>query len=277
MKNFLRFLSIAILCPVMCAPGKPVGKPGQSGPVNGGFKSLAPLESRGSTDLHLVADDYTSGNWASRFGGYTATLTGAVTKQLTGQFPGRAELTGFTVSNAFKIAAAAAHTVQTNDTITYEWIVKTPTAFTASKAIGGYLSAGTTQIFNIGFYNSGTGNLESAVYNTAVAIYLGSTAGAAWNPTGKYNLFTLVMDIAAPRYEVYINGTSVFEDTSTTGTLSPTNTDFGIGARWSVAASAFQSPWDEGGTIVEVMRHREALADATVSARAAAFNAAKGY
>lgn len=279
MRSLLRFLSIAILCPVMCAPGKPVGKPGQSGPVNGGIKQLAPLPSLGTTDLHLVADDWSgTGNWSSRFGGYTATVTGSPTKIVSTQFPGRFEIGSLTTTAAFYLAAAAAHTVQTNDTITYEWIVKTPTAVTTTKAVGGYLSVGTTQIFNIGYINSVGGNMESAVYDNAAAIYLGSSVAGAWQMTGKHNLFTVVMDIAAPRYEVYINGASVFEDTTTSGgTLSPTNTNFGIGARYHGPSGTFQNAMDEGATILEVMRHREALSDSVVASRAAAFNALKGY
>lgn len=232
----------------------------------------------GTTDLHLVADDWSgSGNWASRVGGFTATVTGAPTRAATTQFPGRYEIGGFTDTAAFRLPANAAHTVQNSDTVTYEWIIKTPTAVTAAKAIGGYIAAGGAQYFNIGYINSVAGNIESAVYNSAVAIYLGGSFASVWQMTSKYNLFTLVIDTVSPRYEGYINGTSVFTDTTTTGTMTPTNSDFGIGARWSTPGSAFQSAMTEGCTIMEVVRHREALSDATVAARAVAFNALKGY
>lgn len=248
---------------------------GVASSVPGGMPTLAVTD---TTDLHLVADDWSgSGNWASRLGGYTATVTGAPTRSATTQFPGRYEIGGFTTTAAFRLPANAAHTVQTNDTITYEWIVKTPTAVAAAKTIGGYLSAGVTQVFNMGYVSTITGNMESILYNTAVSPYLGSVAGAAWQMTAKYNLFSLVMAIAAPRYEVYINGVSVLADTSTSGVLSPTNTDFGIGARWSGASASFQNAWDSNGTIMEIMRHRTAFSAATVAARAATFNTLKGY
>lgn len=249
---------------------------GVASSVPGGMPVLA---ATGTSDLHLVADDWSgSGNWASRLGGYTATVTGAPTRSATTQFPGRYEIGGFTTTAAFRLPANAAHTVQTNDTITYEWIIKTPSSFSTLQTFGGYVSTGASQIFNIGYISSAGGNLESAVYNSAVAVYLG-TAGiaGAWQMGAKYNLFSLVMDIAAPRYEVYINGASVFTDTTTAGSLSPTNTDFGIGARWSAPAAGFQNPLSLGATVMEVMRHREAFSDATVAARAATFNTLKGY
>lgn len=269
----------AIFAAILAVSGSAcVGKAGHGCRGGSPAAGLAVLPDVASTDLHLVADDWSgSGNWASRVGGYTATVTGSPAKSLAVQFPGRYEIGSLTTSAAFYLAANAAHTVQTNDTITYEWIVKTPTAVTTTKAVGGYVSVGATQIFNIGYVNSLAGNLESAVYNSAGSIYLGNTAAAAWQMTSRYNFYTVVMDIAAPRYEVYINGASVFEDTTTSGTLSPTNTNFGIGARYHGPSGTFQNALDEGGTILEVVRHREAFSDSTVAARAAQFNTLKGY
>jgi len=235
---------------------------------------LAVLTNLGSADLHLVADDYTSGNWASRLGGYTAVLTGSVTKQISG-LPGRYELTGFTTANAFKIAANAAHTLQAADTITYEVIVKTPSSFTVLGTVMGYVDTTAINIFNGAYLMSAGGNGECAQYNTVGAFYLGNVIGAMWNMSGKYNLVTIVWDVAAPRREVYVNGTSVGLVNTVSGTLSPQNTDLGIGARWSAAAAAFQNAWD--GKIVEIMRHRIAMDASTVAARCAAFNAVKGY
>lgn len=235
---------------------------------------LNPLTDAGTADLHLVADDYTSGNWASRFGGYTAVLTGSVTKQISG-LPGRYELTGFTTANAFKIAANAAHTLQAADTITYEFIVKTPVTFTASTAVSGYVDTTAVNIYNLAYLTNAGGNGEFAQYNTVGGVYLGGTVATSWNVADKYNLVTVVWDVAAPRREVYVNGTSVGLANTVSGTLSPQNTDLGIGARWSAAASAFQNAWD--GKIVEIMRHRSAFNGATVTARAAQFNALKGY
>ena len=234
---------------------------------------LNPLTDAGTADLHLVADDYTSGNWASRFGGYTAVLTGSVTKQISG-LPGRYELTGFTAANAFKIAANAAHTLQAADTITYEFIVKTPVTFTAITAVAGYVDTTAVNICNLAYLTNSGGNGEFAQYNTVGGTYLGGTV-AAWNVADKYNLVTVVWDVAAPRREVYVNGTSVGLANTVSGTLSPQNTDLGIGARWSAAAAAFQNAWD--GKIVEIMRHRSAFNGATVTARATQFNALKGY
>ena len=251
-----------------------IGGVGVSRSAGGG---LTPLPVTGTTDLHLVADDWSgSGNWASRYGGYTATVTGTPTKGSSAQFPGRSEVTGITTANYFKIAAAAAHTVQLTDTITYELIVKTPTTWTASATPFGYFSTGATQILNAAYLNNSSGDGESAVYDSlATSRYLGSTFVAGYQMSAKYNLITLVMDIAAPRWEFYINGVSIFTDTATTATLLPTNTPLGIGGRWNQNSGVMQAPWE--GAIVEVMRHREAFSDATVAARAATFNTLKGY
>lgn len=253
-----------------------VGKAGHGCRGGAPATALAVLPDVASTDLHLVADDYTSGNWASRVGGYTATLTGTVTKGFTSQFPGRAELTGFTSSNYFVIASAAAHTIQSNETTTYELIVKTPATFVSVGTPWGYFSTGATQIFNAGYLNNSSGDGESAVYDSlATSRYLGSTFSAGYQMSAKYNLITLVMNVAAPRWEFYINGSTVFTDTTTTATLAPTTSALGIGGRWNNNSSAMQAPWE--GAIVEVMRHREAFDDATVASRAAQFNALKGY
>lgn len=238
---------------------------------------LQPLPDLGTTDLHLVADDWSgTGNWASRVGGFTATVTGTPAKGLTSQFVGRSEITGFTSANYFKMAANAAHTIQLADTITYEVIVKTPATWTASATPFGYFSVGATQILNAAYLNNSSGDGESAIYDSvATARYLGSTFVAGYNVAAKYNLVTLVINVAAPRWEFYINGSTIFTDTTTAGILLPTDTPFGIGGRWNQNSVVMQQPWE--GSIVEVVRHREALDDATVASRAAAFNAAKGY
>lgn len=272
------FVLVLLCTPAMCAPGKGVGVPGQSGKCGGAAPAvLAPLPDLGTTDLHLVADDWSgSGNWASRVGGFTATVAGTPTKGLTSQFPGRSEIAGLTSANYFTLASNAAHTIQLTDTITYEVIVKTPTTWTSAGTPFGYFSTGATQIFNAAYLNNASGDGESAVYdNLATSRYLGSVFAAGYQMSAKYNLVTLVMNVAAPRWEFYINGSTVFTDTTTTATMSPTNTPFGIGGRWNQNSVVMQAPWE--GSIVEIVRHREALDDATVASRAAAFNAAKGY
>lgn len=271
---------INVLLSFLVAVGAGYGKPGYTGKVAGAKLSTGlPVGTcSGTCDLQFVADDWSgSGNWSARVGGWTATVTGAPTKQATSQFPGRSEIAGCTTTNAFRIAANAAHTVQLTDSISYEWVIKTPSAVTTLKSVGGYIAAGTAQIFNPGYINSVGGNIESAVYNSAIAIYLGSTAASAWKMPLKYNIFHLVMDVAAPRYEVYVNGVSVFEDTSTSGTMVPTNSDFGICARWNSPSATFQNAMTEGATTVEITRYRQAWSDADVAARAATFNAVKGY
>lgn len=272
-----------ILATLLLAVGAGYGKPGLTGKVAGGrvstTQTLAVQPCSGPCDLQFVADDWSgSGNWASRVGSWTATVTGTPTKQATTQFTARSEITGFTDTSAFRLAAKAAHTIQNSDAVSYEWIVKTPSAVTTTKALGGYVSTSNTQIFNMSFINSLGGNLESAVYNNAVGVFMGTANTAtAWQMPSRYNMFTVVVDTTAPRYEVYINGASVFESATTNGTMTPTNTDFGIGARWNGGFSAFGSACDEGCTLVEFTRYRAAFVDGTVAVRAATFNTVKGY
>lgn len=239
---------------------------------------LQPLPTLATTDLHLVADDWSgTGDWTSRSGGYTATVSGTPTKAATTQFPGRSEISGFASAVGFRLAGTTAHCIRAGDTITYEAIVKTPGTVSVVQSWVGWLTATATQIFNMNTLNNVNGSFESILYNTAIANYLGGTLGAgSYQMPSRYNLMTVVVDIATPRYEVYVNGVSLLTDTTVgAGSLANEAVIVGIGGLWRADFSALDQVWT--GTIMEIMRHREALDDATVASRAAAFNAAKGY
>lgn len=255
--------------------------PGHAGHAGRSCKpatGMQPLPTLGTTDLHLVADDWSgTGDWTSRAGGYTATVSGTPTKSATTQFPGRSEISGFGGAVGFRLAGSTAHCIRTGDTITYEAIVKTPATVPASMSWVGWRTATATQIFNMNLLNNVNGSFESILYDTAIANYLGGNLGiGSYQMPSLYNMVTVVVDIATPRYEVYVNGVSLLTDTTVgAGALANEAVIVGIGGQWRADFSTLDQVWT--GTIVEIMRHREALDDATVSARAAAFNVAKGY
>lgn len=260
---------------------------GFKAPITGGFTSgpfdrsrgpvrtpppttLTVLPELGTTDLHLVADDYTSGNWASRVGGFTATLSGTVTKQATSRFSGRYELTGFSANNAFSLAADAAHTYNTT-ALTYEIIVKLSLAGSAYCAVG-FTAA--TQGHMIRPNNVVTATNVCTVTNSAGGTYQGVSSSTLSTQTTKYSMITVVLDPVTPIARYGINGNATSQTSATvTGSLNTTPHGLGIGALWNGAT--FSSPWSS--TIVEIIRHREALSTSTITSRAAQFNALKGY
>lgn len=242
---------------------------------------LAVLTNLGTADLHLVADDYTSGDWASRLGGFTATLVGsAPTKNPASgsTLPGRSELTGFTTTNCFTLAADAAHTMDGASTITYECVVKAPASGGGVVCIG--YGGGTTpnnQGFVLGGnFTSLTGNMR--VFSTTTGgTYLGDPALAStWTAVSRYHMMTVVVNIAAPSFIIYQNGTAIGTYTTPSGSLLTTPHGLGIGVFLDTGGGK-SSAWGNSGAIVEIMRHRVAMDASTVAARCAAFNLVRGY
>lgn len=244
---------------------------GAGSPTTGVASTLLVLPELGSTDLHLVADDYTSGDWVSRVGGFTATLSGTVTKQSSSQFTGRSELTGFSTSNAFSLATNAAHTYTSSQALTYEIVAKNTFAGASYTALG-FTAA--TQGHYIQPNNVVSLTNVARVINNAAGNYQLVSAGAVNPQSAKYTMITVVFDPVTPIIRYAVNGNSTAQTSATvTGTLDTTAHGLGIGALWN--GSVFTSPWN--GPIVEIIRHRVALTTTEITQRVALFNNLKGY
>lgn len=227
---------------------------------------LSVLPEIASTDLHFVADDYSgSGNWTSRdSNAWTATVHGSLTRQATSQFVGRKELTGFSALNYFTLASNSAHSA--NGDLTYELVLLIPTPpanyqfIVSSGTI--YTDPGAVQIY----HNINTSQKLCGVTNSTGASNPNSAIGAG--NTTKYVLLTFTNTQGTNKMIGYENG-SATGNTATLGTYASNSLILSIGTL--AGLYPFQ------GSIVEIVRHQSALDATTVAARAAQFNALKGY
>lgn len=254
-----------------------------------GLSKLAVLPALGTTDIHLVGDDYVPGQlWNSRVGAKVAGAYGPLGDTPLARnsgLPGRRELYNFynngTNTSAMYLETDGSHVLVASDQITYEQIVRVPNTYVVENYSIGLCTGGagnppSTQIVNVASAIDATGGIASLCTNNAAGIYSGSLAGSI-APAGQYALFTTVINNAAGTWKFFLNGTlTAVQSGSVTGTLQALAPGrLGIGGRWDQANSNFTLYW--GGSIVEVMRHREALSDATVATRAAPFNLVRGY
>lgn len=238
------------------------------GPSLRSRRGLAVLSNLPQTVWHLIGDNYTSGNWTSSVGSDIATVVSSPTKVASTTFKGRSSIS-VAGGSGFHIADGS---VTGSTAVTYE-IILDDYGSVNSQFILGKTDASIVQISNI-LYKSAATTRESALYNNAAAIYLGSAGFVVTNVDNKPVFYTIVIDVAAPSYKVYQNGVLVFTDTTTSGTLgTPGALRLGIGFRWnqSVASSPFT------GKFLEIAKHNIALDDATVASRCAQFNSLKGY
>lgn len=265
-------LVFILSCTAFCGANVAPGKPGVKGRGGTGTNSLQTLPCTGTCDLQLVADDWSgSGAWSSRVGGWSATLTGSLTKA-SSKFAGRSEISGFSSGNYFSLAANAAHTIQTNEATTYEFLVKTPAVFTAAGNVVGYNNGATLPIMSLGWLTSAGGNYENTIYNNVGGAHITTISSNSLNRTSEYYLLTVTIDLTAPRLEQYVNGTPTHNATTVFGTLasSPASA-LGIGIR----AVSLNNIW--GGAIVEIVRHKSVLSSAQILSRSTNFNKLKGY
>jgi hypothetical protein len=201
----------------------------------------------GTTDLHLVAEDWTPGSdWVSRVGGFTASLNGALTKQVEGGIE-RDGVTGFSSSNYFSLAANAAHEFTTSSRLTYEFVIR-------GGAAGGNLFGRYAAPF-AGSYDISAFSASAAlgIYNDDGTAFYAVAVGATALVDDSYYLVTVVLDGAADQFKVYINGA---EDASETSAL-PSITNGSPGPFLIGNSYGNDQPFD--GSIVEVVRHRAAL------------------
>lgn len=226
-------------------------------------------------DMHFVADDWTAGtNWTSRdSNAWVATRVSSPVKQASTFFSGRSEITSFG-ANYFTLASNAAHTFHVGDKITYEWVFGNTGAARTLGYWGNYVVVGGLKIFNGPIVGQATGTALARIPNdtNSGAAFI-QVASAAAVEASKPVILTLVVDLtaASERMTWYLNGVANGTSTSTTGTLaSPVNQVVGLGVSADGGGSF-------SGTLMEVARHRQALSASTVAARAARFNALKGY
>lgn len=207
-----------------------------------------------STDLHLVAEDWTPGSdWISRIGGFTAQLHGSLSKQAEGGIE-REGILGFGSSNYFSLAADAAHEFTPAVRFTYEFVIRGGAA--GGNLMGRYASpfAGG---YDLAAYSSG-GVL--GIYNNDGSDYYAVAVGGTPLDDDAYWLVTVLLDGAGDQFKVYVNGV---EDASEVSTGSLTNGS--PGAFFIGNSNGNNQPFD--GSIVEVLRHRTALTDTQIRDR----------
>lgn len=267
-------LALAFLLGGTPTPGRPglVGR----GVSPSGLDAL-PCAAATSCDLQFVADDWSgSGNWTSRdANAWVAVKTGTLTRQVS-SIAGRYEVTGFSATKFFATTANNAHALVSGTSFTYEAIIKFPAGDVASGGVGivaggGRFTSGgsSASIYSGGGFRSGDTHARDGTGD-----YVGAQFGN-FATLSRYYLFAWVYDVSAQKTTLYVNGTAQGSQASwSRGAPSgPISIVFDIGA----VSSFSDSPLDNGGTILEIVRHRSALDASTISTRAAPFNAVKGY
>jgi hypothetical protein len=167
----------------------------------------------------------------------------------------------------------------TSTTRSYEIIVDNwPAGAPGGMHLASRTNGTNSQLVNLIFRSNAT-VVESAVYNAAVAVYLGTGGAAYTNTDNKAVAWTITMDMSAPRYTVYRNGTQIAQDTTASGTLTTavTNQALGLGCRWNQSAVQGGPNSFMGGRILEFVRHNVELNSTQVANRLTQFNALKGY
>jgi hypothetical protein len=227
--------------------------------------------------VHLVVDDWdgSAATWTDQMGNTNATKQGTPTRALTPNFAGRYV---FSAPTGACFTVANDEITSTSTTRSYEIIVDTwPAGAPGGMFVASRTNGTNSQLFNVLFRSNAT-VAESALYNAAIAVYLGNAGAAYTNTDSKAVAWTVTMDIAAPRYTLYRNGVQVFQDTTTSGTLTTavSNQSLGLGCRWNQSAVS-GGPLAFQGRILEYLRHNVELDAATVASRLTQFNAQKGY
>lgn len=224
------------------------------------YITSAPLPELGTTDLHLVAEDWTPGtNWVSRVGGFTATLAGSLSKQEEGGIE-RAGVVGFGSGNYFELPANSPHEFSTSSRLTYEFLIR-------QGAAGGNLLGRYASPFGGGYDLSAfSSGVVAGVYGDDGLSFYAVTVGATALASGSYYLITVVLDGAGDVFETYVNGTVDSSDPGGGSTVTNTSpVAFFIGN-----SNGNDQPFD--GAIVEVLRHRSALNSTVIRSRWDAFN-----
>jgi hypothetical protein len=228
--------------------------------------------------VHLVVDDWdgSGATWTDEMGNTNATKQGTPTRALTPNFAGRYAAT---VPTGACFTIANDEITSTSTTRSYEIIVDNwPAGAPGGMHLASRTNGTNSQLVNLIFRSNAT-VVESAVYNAAVAVYLGTGGAAYTNTDNKAVAWTITMDMSAPRYTVYRNGTQIAQDTTASGTLTTavTNQALGLGCRWNQSAVQGGPNSFMGGRILEFVRHNVELNSTQVANRLTQFNALKGY
>lgn len=238
---------------------------------------LSALTCSGTCDLNMLADSWSgTGDWASGAGGFTATLNGTVTRAVSSTFASRRYVGGWSSSNYFLLAANVAHDPGAD--VTYEFVIDNLPSTGLISWFGNITNGNDGGQW---FFTQSSNRFEIGIANLAAGYYLGGlTEADARTPDRPLLLTASIKYSASPAMRLYVNGTEltsgVFPDTSTSGTLNTETCAVAIGGRWSCNGNSLGSP-DANIRILQIVRHREILSGATITARAAQFNRLKGY
>jgi hypothetical protein len=238
---------------------------------------LSPLSCSGTCDLNMSADDWSgSGNWASGAGGFTAAYNGTVTRAVSPTFHSRRYVTGWSSSNYFLLPADTAH--DPGNDMTYEFVLDN---LPSTGLVTWYGNITNGNDGGQWFFTQSSNRFELGIANLAAGYYLGGLTAAEARVPDKPILITVTIKYSAsPALSLFVNGTEltsgVFPDTSTSGTLNTESCAIAIGGRWSCNGNSLGSP-DSSIRVMQIVRHREILSGATISARAAQFARLKGY
>lgn len=222
------------------------------------FVSIPAMGELASTDLHLVAEDWTPGSsWVSRVGGFTASLNGSLQKKSAPNIE-RNEIYGFTTNDHFTLAANPAHDVSDSLNATWEFLVRTTATGGILMGWDPYPVAG-----GYDFAQYGAGALFGVVNDSLGDYYRVNAGGISFG--ADYSLITFVLDNANDEMSIYVNGVLDQTVSGHTGTLTSST----AGNVFIGNSNGNDQPYDGG--IIEVLRHRVALKPGEVSARAALY------
>ena len=234
-----------------------------------------PCVAASGCNTQLVANDWdgSSATWTARTGD-NATKRATPTADWTANFAGRKYVQFATNSSG------ACFTIPNDEFSTgaekrsYEILVDLwPDA--NSKYLIARTNGGHTQLFNILYKNSEI-SFASTIYTTGAAgVWLGTEASAYTDTENKPIAWTITMDLAVPRLTVYRNGTQIYQDTTSSGSLTTASGQaVGLGCRWNQSSASTEIL---DGRVLEFVRHTVELDSSTVSSRLTRFNAVKGY
>lgn len=227
-----------------------------------------------STDLHLVADDLTSGSdWASRVGSFTAIKTGTnptvgLESPLypSGGFSGsgyRTAMADCAAGAYYKFAYDSAHSLTSSSTVTCHILLRLGVLANEEVYWSRYISASTKYNFRIYSKNDGTN-----AYRLYVQVDH-STTNAVCNrllTQMGYCLLTFTYNGSTKVLTMYVNGNVVTTGSGNVGTstgvgniVTDTSSELYIGRD----PSATPSPMVKG-QILEVVRYQEILSSTTI-------------
>ena len=216
-----------------------------------------------STNMQLVATDFTNTTWVDREGSYNATEVGSVSDGTSTPFSSKKEVYGFSAANYFSLAANAAHEVTTTSQRTWDFIIRADDGVLLGRYTVPY--GGAVELAIAGGFATGV------IYDdTGLGAYRFVSGATALTP-GDYYRVTFVLDSSADKFRVYINSALDGDTTGTTGSLTPGSP----GIYFIGNSNGNNFPF--AGRIVEFSRHTVALTDQEIDDSGGLFNVFRGY